>query len=50
MAARFSHMIVSLQDALEEVDINPVRLTATDCIGLDALVVPTGSAGESTTE
>ena len=47
-AARLSVMAVTLADCLAEVDVNPIRLTSNDCIGLDALVVPTATmAGDS---
>lgn len=40
MASRLSVLAVALSDCIDEVDINPVKLMAGDCIGLDALVVP----------
>ncbi len=39
MASRLSIMAVQLAGCVAEVDINPVKLTAQHCIGLDALVV-----------
>ena len=38
-AARLAVMALALKDSIAEVDINPVRLTADGCLGLDALVV-----------
>jgi len=40
MASRLSMLAIALEDFIDEVDINPVRLMADDCIGLDALIVP----------
>jgi acetate---CoA ligase (ADP-forming) len=37
-AARFSAMVYSLGDSLQEVDINPLIVTAEGCIAVDALV------------
>ncbi len=39
MASRFSVMVDALAEVLEEIDINPVIVHATGCIGVDALVV-----------
>jgi acyl-CoA synthetase (NDP forming) len=50
VAARFSVMIASLADAIEEVDVNPVHLTANGCFGLDALVVPAQSRRKAGSE
>jgi hypothetical protein len=38
-AARFSAMVHALRDDLDEIDINPLVVTAGGCIALDALVV-----------
>jgi acyl-CoA synthetase (NDP forming) len=48
LAARLSVMALVLEDCLEEVDINPVRLGVEDCLGLDALVVPRKARAAST--
>ncbi|HLU05668.1 MAG TPA: acetate--CoA ligase family protein [Woeseiaceae bacterium] len=37
-AARFSAMVYSLGESLQEVDINPVIVTADGCIAVDALI------------
>jgi hypothetical protein len=38
-AARFSAMVDALRDDLQEVDINPLIVTADGCIAVDALIV-----------
>ena len=43
MASRLSVLAIELADCIAEVDINPVRLMSDECIGLDALLVRTGS-------
>ncbi len=37
-ASRLSVLALALSDCVEEIDINPMKLTATGCIGLDALI------------
>jgi acyl-CoA synthetase (NDP forming) len=44
MAATFSAMVAALEDELQEVDVNPVIVSKTSCIAVDALVV--GRKGE----
>ncbi len=39
MAASFSAMVTALAEQLQEIDINPVIVTDTTCIAVDALVV-----------
>jgi len=46
-AALFSVAVASLTDALEEIDINPLIVTAHGCIAVDALVVPAVAVGPS---
>ncbi len=41
-AARFSVLAHTLGDSLQEIDVNPILVTATGCIALDALVVTRG--------
>jgi len=40
-----SHLAMELGDALEALDINPLRCGPKGCVALDALVVPRSSAG-----
>lgn len=39
MASRLSLLALSLPECVQEIDINPVKLTVDNCIGLDALLV-----------
>jgi acyl-CoA synthetase (NDP forming) len=39
LAARFSALVHELSDVFEEIDVNPVIVTANQCIAVDALVV-----------
>jgi hypothetical protein len=41
-AARFSAMVHALREELDEIDINPLIVTAEGCIAVDALVVGRG--------
>ncbi|MDH5345037.1 MAG: acetate--CoA ligase family protein, partial [Gammaproteobacteria bacterium] len=38
-AARFSAVVGALGDSIDEIDLNPVIVTDTICIAVDALVV-----------
>lgn len=39
LAARFSGLVHELRDSIEEIDINPVIVSADNCIAVDALIV-----------
>lgn len=44
IAARFSVMVYELQDQIEEIDINPILVSQSQCVALDALVLTTGNS------
>jgi len=46
-ASRLSVLALELADCVSEIDINPMRLMADDCVGLDALVVTHNPQRES---
>ena len=39
-AALFSVLVASLGDAIDEIDINPIIVSAGGCIAVDAMIVP----------
>jgi hypothetical protein len=48
VAVRFSAMVHALRDDLDEIDVNPLIVTAEGCIAVDALVAGrSGNTGET---
>lgn len=44
-AARFSAMVYALREVIDEIDVNPLIVSANGCLAADALVVGTGKEG-----
>jgi hypothetical protein len=50
VAAAFSHLAVALDDVVQELDINPIRVRPEGCHAVDALIIPRRNTGAETPE